>query len=568
MNKFSIKGRLGRQGLFAAITVAVIAVGLVLNVLFAYLGQSKMLFADLTPEGLYSLTDRMKEECAFVDEMDDGDKCVKIIFCNDTDYLLDSMITRIPYFTASALSSEFDNIELETVNVRLRPTAVAEYKTTSLSSIKPTDVIVSYGGSYRIVSAESFWTKDGDGNYWSYNGEYKIATLIKSLTAVDRPSAYFVTNHGETYYDAENPESQGSLECAAFYDLLVARGLAVKTLDLSAVDEIPEDCVLLIVNNPRTDFTYDEDKLTDLYHYTETDKIDKYLVRREGAVMVAKDYAIELPTLEQFMHEWGIDFSNSLVKDDVTSGGAISTTNNDGISGTDLIGVYDKDEESYGYAIYGDFASLSSAPRFIISNTGYITCSYDEATQVSESGSSFTYRDYAPVFKTSENAKAYSKNQDGIYDGTVLDAGKGVKDVAAVIARSYTDSHTSETTHSYVFAVNSPDFFASETVGNASYANYDVLSSLITNMSRIDTYASIDLGGISLNSSSYGGKRLADTNLYELNTEVYSPDASEVVKTNRGIGTTEIVILSVIAFVLPIVALVVGIVIRIKRKFL
>ena len=568
MNKFSIKGRLGRQGLFAAITVAIIVVGLVLNVLFAYLGQSKMIFADLTPEGLYTLTDRMKEECAFVDEMDDGDKHVKILFCNDPDYLLDSMVTRLPYFTASALSNEFDNIEIETVNVRLRPTAVAEYKTTSLSSIKPTDVIVSYGGSYRIVSADSFWTKDGDGNYWSYNGEYKIATLIKSLTAVERPSAYFVTNHGETYYDVENPESAGSLASAAFYDLLVARGLAVKTLDLSAVDEIPEDCVLLIINNPRTDFTYDEDKLTNLYHYTETDKIDKYLVRREGAIMVAKDYAIELPTLEQFMHEWGIDFSNSLVKDEVTSGGAISTTNNDGVTGTDLIGVYDTDTESYGYAIYGDYASLSSAPRFIISNTGYITCSYDEATQVFESGSSYTYRDYATFFKTSENAKAYSKNSEGVYDGTVLDAGKGVKDVAAVIARSYTDSHTSETTHSYVFAVNSPDFFANETVGNASYANYDVLSSLITNMSRIDTYASIDLGGISLNSSSYGGKRLADTNLYEVNTEVYSPDASEVVKTNRGIGSAEIVILSVIAFILPVAALVVGIVIRIKRKFL
>lgn len=567
MNKFSIKGKLGRQGFFTALTVAIIVLGVVLNVLFAYLGQSKMIFADLTPEGLYTLTDKMKDECAFVDEMDDGDECVKILFCNDTDYLLDSMVTRLPYFTASALANEFDNIEIETVNVKLRPTAVAEYKTTSLSSIKPTDVIVSYGGSYRIVSAESFWTTDSDGSYWSYNGEYKIATLIKSLTAVERPSAYFVTNHGETYYDVDNPESEGSIKCAAFYDLLVARGLAVKTLDLSREEEIPEDCVLLIINNPRSDFTYDEDKLTDLYHYTETDKIDKYLVRREGAIMVAKDYAIELPTLEQFMHEWGIDFSNSLVKDEITTGGAISTTNNDGKSGTDLIGVYDTDKESYGYAIYGDFASLASAPRFIVSNTGYIKCSYDEATQIFESGSSYTYRDYAPFFKTSENAKAYAKDGEGEY-GTVLEANKGVKDIAAVIARSYTDSHTSETTHSYVFAVNSPDFFSNETVGNASYANYDVLSSLITNMSRIDTYASIDLGGISLNSSSYGGKRLADTKLYEINTEVYSPDASEVVKVNSGISTAEIVIFSVIAFILPIVALAVGIVIRIKRKFL
>lgn len=557
MKKFSFKGLLTRRNAFAALTVLIIAVLLVGNVALAYLGQEKMLFADITPEGLYTLSDRMKEECAFVDDLAGEDE-IEIIFCNDPDYLIDSSVTRIPYFMSLALQEEFDNVSVTEENIILDPTSVARYKTTSLSEIKPTDIIVSYGGSYRIVNAESFWTTDNSGAYWSYNGEYKMATLIKSLTAVERPVAYFVINHEETYYNPKDPEMMA--EVASFYDLLIERGLEVKTLDLSR-EFVPDDCVLLIINNPRIDFTYKEEDLDSLYKYTETDKLDMYLSRDEGAIIFTKDYSLTLPNIEQFMHEWGMDFSTSKVSDKTTEGGALSGINSNGDVSTDLVGQYITDSESHAYAIYGDFAKITSAPRFIIPNTGYITCSYNEATSIQENGSHYALRYYSPFFTTTHTARAHFSESE-------LDKGEGIKDIAAIATRTFTNSVTAENTYAYMFAANSAEFLSSRVLGNPSYANYEIMSALVQNISRIDEYASIDLGGVSQNSTSFGGKQLASTALSELNVTVYSADAKTVKKVNRGISAAEKVTYSVIAFSLPVAALAVGIVIRIKRKFL
>ncbi|MBQ1260426.1 MAG: hypothetical protein IIX96_00250, partial [Clostridia bacterium] len=392
-----------------------------------------------------------------------------------------------------------------------------------------------------------------------------------SLTAKSQPSAYFVTDHGETYYDVDNPTSEASIKTAYLYDLLTERGLNVKTLSLKELvsegKDIYDDCVLLIINNPREDFTYSESSLDNLFSYTETDIIDRYLVKNAGAVMVAKDFEITLPVFEQFMHEWGFDFGTSLVKDEVSSGGALSGENEVGGMSSSVIGQYNKDTESYGYAIYEEYARLESAPRFVFSNAGYIVCSYDDADGKNEDGTHKTSRYYSSLFSTSSGAKAYFKNENGEYSG-LLDKDKGVKDIAAVATRIYTDHKTAEYTYSYMFCANSADFFSNELLSNDSYANFGVISLLVDNISRIDEYASIELGGSSMNSTSYAGKHLRDSALSEVAVKIYAEDAKTVIKENRGISSTEIVVFSIIPFAVTLAVLVAGIVIRIKRRYL
>ena len=138
----------------------------------------------------------------------------------------------------------------------------------------------------------------------------------------------------------------------------------------------------------------------------------------------------------------------------------------------------------------------------------------------------------------------------------------------AIATRTSLDKITGEFTYSYVVAANSADLLSADVVGNASYANYDILSAIINNVSRADEYASISLGGISENSTSYGGKMLVSTTLSDSNTEIYSNDFTEIIKVNFGISQAEIAIYTVIAFIAPVAVLVIGIVVRIKRKFL
>ncbi|MBO5879096.1 MAG: Gldg family protein [Clostridia bacterium] len=562
------KGKSKRTKLFTLVSLALIALLFGLNLLLSIVGQNNLIFLDLTPEELYTVSDRMFEECEFINDL--SDKKVKITFCTDSDYLIASTTTRATYFMALSLEKKFDNLEVETVNVTYNPTAVAKYKTTSLSVINPTDVIVSYGDRYRIVGAESFWTVS-DGEYWSYNGEYKLATVMKSVTLANdkNPTAYFLTGHGETYYDFNAPDSEGSIKTAVLKDLLTERGLVVKTLDINAVDEIPKDCALLIINDPTIDFVADKNQFNSFAYVSDTEKIDRYLTKNQGALIVAKDPSVSLPIFEDFLSEWGFEFSNSVLKDTNTTaaedaeGGSTAAPEY-----TDtIISVYNTDNTSYGHAIYGDFADLVSAPKTVFKNSGYIDRAFGETSTVNEPGTPDVTKRYASFLTTPLTSQPFIYNESqGIFEAA---GAKNAYDLAAVVTRSAFDSKTAEYTYSYVFCVNSIDFFDSTLLGNSSYANYDIVSALVNNMARMDIYASTDLGGTSLNTEKYGGKQLVSLKLSATeDTYVYSPDGKEILKVNKAITQTAQIVFTVLVAVLPVAVLITGILISIKRKFL
>ena len=408
-NLYKAKRRQGK--VVALISAAAILLLFGLNLLLAYVGIQRTIFVDTTYEGLYTLTDLMKDECSYVDEKLAEGKRVKITFCADPDALIGYEITRAVYFMSLQLANTFENIEVETVNVAYNPTAVSMYKPTSLSDIVSGDVIISYGDEdhvdrYRVVSCNNFWVSMS-GEIIAFNGEYKMASLIKSVTAVDRPKAYFTVGHGETYYDSQNPDRAENVDAAYLQDLLTDRGLETRTIDLSAVDKIPDDCVLLVINNPTEDFKADATRFDEFNYVTETEKIDRYLINNHGSLMVAKDFERELPLLEEFLFEWGFEFESALVKDSVNNIADVNDTN------TQIVGSYNTDEDGYGMGIYSEYASMGSAPRFVLTNTGYIKCAYGVTDTSPENGTGSVFRIYSPLFFASDEASAYTKNENG-----------------------------------------------------------------------------------------------------------------------------------------------------------
>ena len=553
MNFLKMKSK--RSKILALVTLCVIVLLFTLNFLLSIVGLNKSVYVDLTPEGLYTVTDRMEKECAFIDALEDKnpDKKIKIIFCNDPDKLKENTITRITYFMALKLENMFDLIEVEEVNVNFDPTAVAKYKATSLTEISTSDVIVAYGDRYRIVGAENFWTTGGDGEYWSYNGEYRLATILKSVTLSNdsNPAAYFL-------YDSSDEKSKDAVAPQQLRYLLSDRGLRVEFIDVSKVDKIPEDCALLIINNPKKDLSCDADRLDEFYYVSDTEKIDRYLTENQGALMVAKDPATSLPVLEAFLHEWGFDFSKSVLSVPKDENDKTSTDRT-----TSFNAVYNTNKESFGHAIYGEFADLVSSPNTVFVDAGYVSCAFGAETTITEPGALNVTKTYASFITSPDSSIPYEVGTNNL-----LDNKKGSYDLAAVTVRDSFDSYSAEKTYSYVFCANSADFFSDELLGNGSLANFDVVSALVNNISRMDIYASTSLGGTSLNTENFGGKQLVSTDLSEEDENIYSPDASEIIKTNRAITTTAKVIITLCVAIAPVVALVLGVIISVKRKFL
>ena len=589
MKNKPLAGKNSRTKIFTVITVSALILLIALNLFITSFGIFGNAYIDLTPEGLYSLRSEMIRVCNNIFNTEDGqvrdpDAEMKIIFCDDPDNLISNTLIRPIYYMAVALANKFDGCEVETVNVTMNPAAVARYKTTSLTQIEPDDIIVSYGSRggdiarYSITSADKFWHVGSDNKVYAFDGEYKLASIMLSLTLVNRPVAYFVTDHKTSYYNVSNPQDPANAELGDFVDLLSERGLEVKNLNIgeliknaapSTEPSIPEDCVLLIINDPKEDFDIGENAPDlDKYSYiSETELLDRYMTEERGSIMVTRDYRREdLDNFDDFLSEWGIKCRNVKVKDDENY-----VKQEDADDTTTVIADYDLTEGSYADNIYGDFASISTSPRVIVSDTGTIVSGYGDSVGDSEAGSTKTARIFAPLLYTSSAAVSYGK-YNGEYNPAVVDT-LGKQIIAAVSGRQTTDSMSGERTYSYIFCAASRDFLKNDLIGNASYANYDVVSSLVQNIARLETHAPTSLGGLSLNNSddTFGGKMLVDAAIRETDEFVKGVNDEGdivVVETKHGLTSAMLVVIIVIASVIPLSVAVVGIVICLKRKYL
>lgn len=543
-------------GKYVAIGLTVVSVVglLVLNMLLTYVGANRLLYIDLTDEGFYTVSDAMKEHTQFIGKLETPNQKIKITFCSDPDTLTMTESLRMPYFLALGLQKLYpERVEVETVNITYNPTAVSKYKANSLSQIESTDIIFSYGERYRIIGADNMWVANSKtGELYSFNGEYKMATAIMSVTAKERPVAYFSIGHGETYYDPSNPDRIENNDAEAIYDLLIDRGLEVATIDLRTKD-IPDDCVLLIINNPREDYVSDESAdVNSMGYVSQTEKIDRYLVKNQGAVIVAKDPTLDLHNFDLFLYEWGFDIpDNILVEDKEYYMGGAENYNK-------IIGVYDTDEESYGMAIYEEFASLPSAPSMIFKNTGLIECAFGPGESTNEPGTVTVNRHYASFFYSSSVAQASDSHGNPYQNGTM--------DIAGVTTRMEINQTTAEYKYSYIFCSPSAEAFSNELLGNGSYANFDVMASLVQNITRIDEYASTELGGTSFNSENFGGKPFLSTTMSETPVFDYNEDGVEEMIV-KGLTSGKRTGYFVFMMIVPLAIAVVGVVIKLKRRY-
>ena len=585
-------GKSTRTKIFTVISLVVILLLFALNLWVTSFGIYGNAYIDMTPEGLYTLTPEMEDACDDLFDSAEGD--VEIIFCDDRDHIIENITTRVTYYMAVAMSKRYDNCEVSTVNVNMNPTSVAQYKTTSLTEITPTDIIISYKSNdsfnagksrYRIVSSENFWRTWSNNTVYSYDGEFKMMSYLMSLTLVNRPTAYFVTDHEETYYDVSNPNNPMNTETGVFVDLLHDRGFEIKNLSISelirqaeeesaatgktVIPKIPDDCILLIINNPKIDFRYDESKATSFSYVSETEILDRYMTDERGSIMVSLDYDAsrlnnggeKLSNLEDFLAEWGIECTGLKVTDDKNF---IENTRGDNST---IVADYNLEEETYAASIYGNFASMTSAPRLVVDDTGALKTAFGVGQSANEPGSGQTMRIFTPFIYSTSDSLAYTKDEFGNYKTLAED---GSQIVAALGSRQTTEMESGHLTFSYVFCAASPVFLSSDLLGNNSYANFDIVSSLVQNICRLESYADDSLGGDSANTEKLFGKVLVDLAIRaeDTNEEIFVEGGGKESISQDGLTKSRRNWAIVIVFAAPVIIAGIGVVVCVRRKYL
>ena len=149
------------------------------------------------------------------------------------------------------------------------------------------------------MDASELYTEDYSNYYLTgsssvtFDGESKLTAALYSLTSGEERHAYYTTNHGEQ----------------ALTDTLTAalenQNLAVSALDLLSSD-IPDDCDLLIINNPAQDFA-SAGALVD-----EMSALRSYL-QQGGKLMITTDCYNKTPNLDALLAEFGLSRTEGLV---------------------------------------------------------------------------------------------------------------------------------------------------------------------------------------------------------------------------------------------------------------
>lgn len=563
MNNQSNMPRRGtRRVVGAAITVAVIAVVLVINILFSFLADRFMWQVDSTvtkytsrPEvSMYTPTEEFLKvvrdyAIPMVQEMNaeriaNGEEpiTINVKFCTERDKVYAIEKLRLVQYSVLALQKEFpDAVKVEYLNIEKNPSQVQKYKATSSTNIYSHQIIFEFGTEYRVCSYDYFFLKNDAGEQWAYNGEQKIASLLLALTRAESPIAAFITNHGEAM------ES-----CESLRELVHRAGFDVVTLDLSK-DEIPADCRLLISYDPKADFLGLGNPAFVEGDQSEIDKLDKFLDKAYSFMLFVDADTPELPVLEEYMEEWGItvgraenaegELDNLLIRDQT------SKLDKDG-----YIPMAEYVTEGGGASITSDMRSVAYPAKVVFPNAVAIAMSEsykkthvvpDDTNGVTEAYTYGSYyrngvtRYFHDVFKTSASAslEAFGKQYQ-----VATELSRFNLMTLSIESRSVMETNYLSTQEpSYVAVFGSTEFASDTILDSAAYGNADVLTATLRHMGREVMPADLEFKAFKI---------------YEVDTNAYTVDI------RSALGTTALMTL------LPILVFTIaGVVVRVRRKF-
>ncbi len=406
-----------------------------------------------------------------------GEMKVRILFCDDRDALYENTTQRYVLETAEDMARAFpDIITVDFVNVWTNPSAVQKYKGTSLTNIYSTNVIVESGTEWRVYALNAFFVFNDTNSTtpWSYNGEKKFSAGILSVIKAESPLACFTLNHGEAFTDYE------------LLYLLQDAGYIVQPLDL-ANQEIPEDCRLIVVNNPTSDFLV-RSSISDI---SEIAKLNTWLDEFNSLMVFMSPSSPVLPNFEEYLEEWGIVFDR--VYDD-DSGEVLPYMIKD--SGQSLTAdgmtiVAEYTTHGLGASIHTDMRNVSYPPKVIFKNTMSISypSTYDEATFEDENDPNNNYR-YASYYSNGVTRSIYdifvsSPNAIALAGGEQVAAASSLEPFKLMtITRETQMVSNDDADYSYVLAAASTAFVSQDLLQSNVYGNSDVLISALRSMGR------------------------------------------------------------------------------------
>ena len=485
MKNSALSSRKFKYGsLSVALTCVIIATVIHFNGIFKMLADKYLWYTDLTRDEIYTLSD------AAVEALENIDKDVHILFCDDPDNIENEYFSKMIYKTALGLAEKNDYIHVENVNIWREPSAVNKFKNNSKDSIYSTDIIVYSGTEFRVYKLRSMFVfNDADSTSpWAYQGEKKLVSGILAVTQAEAPIACVTINHGEPFVaESDLAETQYLLS------MLEDGGYKVQLIDL-AHQEIPEDCRLVVVYDPRDDFLV-KDGVSNI---SEIEKLDRFLDGTNSLMVFVNPTTPLLPNLEEYLEEWGIKFDRHTDN----MGNVLGTTIRDYSNsltedGMTVVGRYVS--EGLGASLHKDLRT-TYPPKVIFKNAMGISYSdtYQSVWHQDEEDPTQNFN-YGSYYKDGVSRSMFDiflspSTATAVVDTTVVaQATEQHPFKLMTITRESRMVDNTNEDYSYVLACGSTDFLSSTLLLSNTYGNTDLMLSAFRATGRENVPVGLDL---------------------------------------------------------------------------
>ncbi len=243
-------------GFALTLSALVLAIAIPVNLLASRLD----VVWDMTPAGLYELSDTSKE---FLEEMNASGKEVDFYFLLEMDYLATDDNSMALYYSLDTYRS-YDFINFVDFDPDSNPELLKEINPDGRYDLSIGDILIRCGENTKHIEGTDMYTyeysEDDSGNQIVeaayFRGENYITGAIDSVMNNRTSKVYFLTGHGEKTLDNDYTK---------FHANLTNFNYTAAELNLTAEEAVPEDAAMIIVAGPKTDISNDEKRKLDEY---------------------------------------------------------------------------------------------------------------------------------------------------------------------------------------------------------------------------------------------------------------------------------------------------------------
>ena len=291
-----IKSRKFKYGTLATVFTIIFIVAVILvNVLLGYMTKRFVWEFDMTKEGLFEISEDTKEV------IDDLERDVLItVLADETDYrdsteLLSNLYEILQRYEALGGGK----IKVRYISPNMNPKIFDQYN--ELGDLSSNYIIVESDLRKTYFPPTSMYNMkvDQETNTTYYVGlraEQRLTSALLFVTQETVNSAVYIRGHGEDY---------GLDELSG---LLVKMNYETSNIIL-AQEDIPEECNLIIISSPDTDYSKEE-----------TDKLHEFFMRGGDAIIsLTPQTSTELTNLNILFEEWGVRYKNQMILDQYQS---------------------------------------------------------------------------------------------------------------------------------------------------------------------------------------------------------------------------------------------------------